>query len=470
MNTVNRNVMMPAIPIDGPRGYPLVGVIPAIWNNPLRFLTDTAQRYGEVARFRLGSRDAYLLCDPEGIGRILQRDKSADTISRFNHGMRSVFGEGLQTSRGELWREQRRILQPAFHRSHIDGLCPLIVDTTQEILARWVPVARTESMLDVAAEMKRLTSALSFRTMFDQVLDDQAVDEVTGALAVINQQLFFHLLLGGFSRLPTPGNRRFRRALATIDKRLWDIIDARMGQSPGAGDEDLLSMLMNANAQGIEGFSRAQLRDHLMTLLFAGQETSANALAWTFFLVAQHPTAEDRILQEVHDRLGDGLPTAATLGQLTYTRWVVQEAMRLYPPAYVLTPGVGPEGILIGRYLIPAGAQLIISQYVMHRHPKYWQDPDRFDPERFSKVRSAQRPKFVYFPFSGGPQTCLGAQLAMLQMTAIVAMVIRAYRLRLVPGHPVVPQASLTLRPRYGVQVKIAPRSGGSAKAAGESR
>lgn len=456
MNT-ERAVNRPIIPEGGPRGYPLVGVIPTVWRDPLGFLTDTARRYGDVAKFHIGSRVAYLVNEPECIGRILQRDKSEDTIGMFNRGMRSVFGGGLQTSRGELWREQRLLLQPAFHKVRIGTLCDQVVcPATNEMLERWKLPAAAGTVLDMADEMRRLTTTLSLRTMLGQDIPEE-MEEVTKAFATINEQLFYRLLVRWFAYLPTVGNVRFRQALAVIDKALCRVIERRKAQE-ACGRDDPLSILLDASKPSKIGFSDTQLRGHLVTLLFAGQETTANALAWTLYLISQHPQAETAILNEVAQELGGKPPAADTFLRLTYTRWVVQEALRLYPPVYVLAPSTGSDTLVSGAFVIPAGSQLIVSQYVMHRHPKYWDKPDQFEPERFSKERSAGRPKYAYFPFGRGPQTCIGAQLAMMQMVSIVAKVIKAYQLRLVPSYPVVPQAALTLRPRYGVPMLLEPR------------
>ncbi|MDP3767798.1 MAG: cytochrome P450, partial [Dehalococcoidia bacterium] len=256
---------------------------------------------------------------------------------------------------------------------------------------------------------------------------------------------------------PTPTNLRFRRAMRTLDDIVYGMIEAR--RNNGADKDDLLSMLLEARDEETgEGMSDKQLRDEVFTMFTAGHETTAAALAWTWYLLSQHPEAEGRLHNELGSVLSGRTPGLDDLQRLPYTRMVIEETLRLYPPVWSIGRMALREDTVLG-YRIPAKGQVLLSSYVTHRHPEFWDEPERFDPERFAPERAASRPRYAYFPFGGGPRQCIGNEFAMMEAQLALATLAQRYRLRLVPGQVVEPEPAVTLRPRHGVMVTVEARS-----------
>jgi cytochrome P450 len=442
----------------GPHGYPFLGVLPQAWQNPLQFFLEAARRYGDVVALGLGSHRVYLLNHPDYIQYVLR-----DNHLNYHKGtsiarIKPLFGTGLTTSEGALWRRQRRLLQPAFQHRRIAALAAVMTETTAAALERWRTVATSGQPLDIAVEMRRLTQRIMSKTLFGTDLGSEA-ETVRQALTTvqesINRRLWAFIDLPQW--LPTPQHRRVRRALRTLDQVVYRMIDARRRCPHDMGD--LLSWLLRArHAETGKGMSDRQLRDEVMTLFVAGSETTAAALAWTWYLLVTHPDVQRRLEEELTAVVGGRMPTFQDLQTLSYTRMVIEEALRLYPPTWVTarSPLADDE---IGGYRIPRQAVVLLSPYVLHRHPTFWEHPAAFDPERFMPAQSTDRPRYAYFPFGGGPRRCIGESFALMEVRLIVAMVTQAYRLHLVPGHPVAPQPLFTLRPRHGVLVTLQPRA-----------
>jgi cytochrome P450 len=438
----------------GPRGYPLLGVLAAAWQDPLQFFLNAALRYGDVVSMRMGLHQVYLISHPKHIQHVLQ-----DNFHNYRKGgridaIKPLFGEGLTTSEGDLWRRQRDRIQPAFHPQQIAGLAAVMTDATGVMLERWQRAAERRQPLDMAAEMMRLTREIAFRALFGADVRGEA-DEVGRALAAVLEHINHRAwaLLDLSERLPTPRNRRFQHALRRLDALVYRMIRERRqgGQSSG----DLLSALLWARDRETgEGMSDGQLRDEVLTLFVAGHQTTASALAWTWVLLSTHPGVEHRLKAELIGVLGGRPPTYGDLPNLTYTRMVIEEALRLYPPTWI-TARTPKEDDEIGGYRIPANSVILLSPYVTQRHPTFWEDPEVFDPERFAPTRPADRPRYAYFPFGGGPRICIGKGFALMETQLIVAMVAQKYHLSLVPGYPVEPEPAITLHPRYGVQMSI---------------
>ena len=442
-------------PIPGPSGYPLVGSLPHFWRQPLQCLTAAAQQYGEVVSLRLGGRPVYLLNHPDHIKHVLedQHTRYRKSVARVAR-IKPLFGEGLTTSEGTLWRRQRRLLLPAFQPQRLVAWASVITEATAAMLARWQHVAARGQPLDLMATMIDLTQGIIGRILFgdDVVADVQAFGQaMTTALEQVNHRTWAVFALP--TSLPTPRNRRLRQALRTLDTWVYRLIDER--SFTWQDRQDLLSQLLGTrDATTGERMSRDQLRHEVMTLFIAGHTTVAAALAWTWSLLAQHPDVEHALQAELATVLGGRPPTAHDLPALRYTTMIIEEGLRLYPPTWVTarTPWADDE---IGGYQLPAHAVLLLSAYVLHRHPALWENPERFDPERFTPERSRDRPRFAYFPFGGGPRRCIGQRLAMMEMVLIVAMIAQHYQLRLVPGYPIEPEPLITLRPRHGVLMTL---------------
>jgi cytochrome P450 len=427
----------------------------AIRRDPIGFVSALARDYGDAVCLGMGPVDAYLFHHPDAVKHILQDNNQNYVKGEIIGRVKVLIGEGLFTSEGDFWRRQRRLAQPAFHRERIAGLAGTMVRRTAERLDAWQPAMRRGAPIDVAAEMNALTLTIVGETLFGRDLSGEAADAgraLRVALEVCANRAMSYFVLPVW--VPTARNRALRAALRTLDGLVYDIIDGR--RRSGETGDDLLGMLMSVRDEETgEGMSRGQLRDEVMTFLLAGHETTAVALAWTWYLLALNPDVAERARTETLAVLGDRDPALDDLPRLPLARMVVEEAMRLYPPVW----GIGRQAIAadeIGGYDVPAGAIVNLSPWVTHRHPAFWDEPDRFDPERFRPGVERTRPRFAYFPFSGGPRLCIGEQFALMEAQLIVAMMLRRYRLLLVDRTAVVPEPTLTLRPRGGLAMRAA--------------
>ncbi|GAB4201181.1 MAG: cytochrome P450 [Roseiflexaceae bacterium] len=441
----------------GPRGLPLLGNALAFGRDPLGFLTHTARTYGDVARVTFGPATIYQISHPELIEQVLvthNRSFPKEDIEKARGSLDYLlFGTGLLTSNGEFWLRQRRLAQPAFHRQRIAGYSEATVESTQRLLAGW----RDGQALDVHEEMMRLTLEIVGQTLFGSQVSTEA-GEVGEALGVVMDvsaetlgkpfQLPYHI--------PTPTNRRFVAAVRRLEAVITRMLNERRASDADTGD--LLSMLLHARDEDGSRMDDRQLRDELITLFLAGHETTALALSWTWYLLAQHPEVETRLHQELDRVLGGRAPTMADLPALRYTELVLRESMRLYPPAWTLSGRIAARDTELGGFHIPAGSLMSISQWVTHRDPRFFPEAERFQPERWEGDLEKRLPRFAYFPFGGGPRLCIGQAFAMMEATLILAVVAQRFHLALVPGQRVVPQPSITLRPRYGVKVQLHQR------------
>jgi len=437
----------------GPRGYPVVGVMPRIWRDPLRFFQDVAREHGGLARVGLGRFTLYLVSDPELIGEVL-----VDPGDRFWKGeglevAARVMGQGLATSDGDLWRRQRRLVQPGFHVSRNAAHTGPVDALLRELVAAWR--GRAEAF-DLAAAANALSQRIIVQTLFGADLGRAEVRGLADAVDVasrhIDRRAWSFVPWG--DRLPTPANRRFRRALATLDALVERLVAERR-RSGTAGRTDVLSLLVDARDDD-GAMSPRQLRDEVVTLFVAGHETTGQALAWTLHLLARHPDVWAAVAAEAATLPADGAPGADALRRLDLTGRVVKEGLRLYPPGWVIvrTPR---EAIELGGYALPAGAPLLLSQWVVHRRPELWTEPERFDPDRWLPERAAGRHRFAYFPYGGGRRLCIGHLLADQLLRHALARIAPALRLEAASDRPVSPQPLTTLRPRGGIPVRVAP-------------
>ena len=328
--------------------------------------------------------------------------------------------------------------------------------TIAERLEHWPSLAESDEPIDIHQEMALLTMRVIARTMFSSDVGDGLAEEMEEALVTVLDHIYerrFHLLGALKHWLPLPENHRYRRALAGLHRTVDRIIETR--RRSFREYDDLLAMLMAArDAETGEVLSAEELHDEILTIFVGGYETSADALSWSWSLLGQTPHAYEALHREATQVLGGRAPRFTDLAELRYARMVFSEALRLYPPAW-LNARTCMEGDELRGYRIPAGACVFISPYVLHRHPGFWDDPDRFDPERFTEERSKDRPRYAYIPFGGGPHLCIGKEFALMEGLFILAMVARSWRLRLVPGHTVEPVPAITLRPREGVPMYL---------------
>jgi cytochrome P450 len=424
--------------------------MPEFWRDPLGFVTMCARTYGDVVAVRMGPRLAFQLNSPADIEYVLVKNHRnfikhpALSVNRY------LFGNGLLVSEGDDWLRQRRLAQPSFHRAKLADYGEIMVDLAERMLAGW----RDGETRDLHAELMHMTVRVATKTLFGTDLSDDeasavedAQREVMAAYYARFNSLFFLLP----ERLPTPTNLRMKRAAQQLDRVLHQAVLPRRDPD---GD-DLLSMLLAVRDRETgEGLTPTQLRDEVMDLFLAGHETTAGALSWTWLLLMQHPDVEAKLRAEVGAVLGDGRATAADLPGLRYTEMVVKEAMRLYPPAWILGRQARSD-CRIGGYRVPAGSLLQMSQWVVHRDRRYYDDPETFRPERWEAGRMDGLPKYAYFPFGGGPRVCIGNGFAMMEAVLVVATIAQRFRLALAPGQEVRPLPSMTLRPAAGMNVVL---------------
>ena len=435
-------------------GWPLLGDLPAIRRDALGLLSRAA-RAGDIVRLRLG-QDVYLLNHPDHVQRVLHDNHGNYRKNYFYARMKPLVGEGLLTSEGGAWRRRRRLAQPAFHRERLAAFAGIMAEHTAAMLDRWsVPAVRNEP-LDVFAEMTRLTLTVVGHSLFGFDLlgqADEAGPAATEALRITNDRVFSLVYLP--PSIPTPLNTRFARSLRVLDRVVNEVIAARRSEPKRP---DLLGMLMEArDVETGEGLSDQELRDEVMTMMLAGHETTANALSWAFHLLSGAPSVDRRLHLEAGSVLDGGVPTLDVLPRLETASRVSQEAMRLYPPAWIF----GREAVaddVFGAIQIRAGTAVMVSPWLLHRDPRWWDDPDRFDPDRFRPEAAKGRPRYAYVPFAAGPRMCIGNAFALMEMQIVLAMVASRYRLALVPGRPVEVETSVTLRPRRGIWMTAHPR------------
>ena len=444
----------------GPRGAPLLGNLPALRRDRIRIFLDAADTYGDVVRFQFGpgaKRTGHLLRHPDHIKYVF-----IDAVDRFTkqtpgvREVRALLGDGLLTSEGALWRRQRRIAQPAFHKQRIAAFADVMVRAADELVDGWMRRPRPDAPVDVASEMMRLALRIVTETLLGT---DVPIDAAATAQAL---DIILEDTRKGLTRVlkiprnvPTPNNRRFQEAVAVLDREVLRIIEHRRKASEGG--TDLVSMLMAArDPETGEGMTDRQLRDEVMTMFAAGHETTANALSWTFYLLSTHPDVRRRARAEILEVQGDRLPAFADLGALDLVGRVFQESMRLYPPAWMITRRAAEDDV-VGGFLIPKDSLVFLAPYVTHRHPAYWENPEGFDPDRFAGGALARMPRFAYFPFGGGARQCIGSSFAMVEGTLVLATILRRVRLDLVPGQTIEPEPGITLRPRGSIHMRVVP-------------
>jgi cytochrome P450 len=419
-------------------------------------LLERASRQGDVVRLRLG-REVFLLNHPDHVQHVLHDNHQNYRKSFFYDRMKPLVGEGLLTANGRDWKRRRRLAQPAFHKERLASFAEIMAAHTSAMLERWSEAADARAPVDVAGEMMRVTLTVVGHALFGADLLAEASGAgraLTTALRVTNSR--FYALVDLPPWLPSPMNVRFSRAMRVLDGLVADVIAARR---TGGSRDDLLGMLMDArDADDGSGLSDAELRDEVMTMVLAGHETTANALSWALYLLASAPEVDRRLHAESARVLGARAATLADLPELDYVARANQEAMRLYPPAWIF----GREALLadtFGRYRLPAGATVAIAPWLLHRDPRFWREPARFDPDRFLPEETARRPRFAYVPFAAGPRMCIGNAFATMEMGIVLAMIASRFRLELVPDRPVALEPSVTLRPRDGLWMRVTRRA-----------
>ncbi len=456
------NEQLPTLPtgkdhrtIPGPKGLPFFGVLNAR-PDTLNFYRNNHAEFGELTRYVAFKKfDWYFVGHPDDIEQIMLGSPDVYYKGYAWERMRRVFGKGLFVSDGDLWKRQHKLILPGFHRSQHDQFATEMIEIIAETVESWRVRARTGQVFDMAEEMMRLTLMNVSRTMFGDDIRDY-VDEMGRALEVILHWAHLRAL----SIESWRGEKKFEAALQTFFNLIDVLIAGRRAHHAKVGvtHNDMLDLLLSARHEDTgQPMDDAQMRDEMITIIGAGYETAAVGLAWCWHLLDQNPDWKNRVQIEIDEVFDKRLPTMDDLQNTPLLKMTLQEAMRLYPPIWGLSRQTQEEVVLRG-YRLPPKAILVMFPYVTHRHPDFWENPDKFDPERFTPERSAGRPRFSYFPFGGGQRMCLGAAFAMMETQFIVAMIMQHFHVDVVPNHPVEPSLYPSLRLKYGLSVTLRER------------
>ncbi|MCA1619998.1 MAG: cytochrome P450 [Acidobacteria bacterium] len=439
----------------GPSGNRFFGrPVRASRRDPLGFMLGLAREYGDLSTFRVGRERVYFVNSPEGVRDVLTNHYGNFLKGGGRQSARRFLGEGLLLSEGELHRRQRRLALPAFHRQRIAAYAAEMTASADRLASRW----RDGEVLDVWPEMLRLTLGIVGRTLFGADVESES-DEVGSAMRAATLQYRTFRLPGAklWERLPLPHLLRFQRGKRRLREVVLRLIDER--RRDGADRGDLLSMLLLAEGEGGGGaMTPEQVWDEALTIFIAGYDTTATALMWTWYALSRNPSAESCLHEEL-DAVLDGGRAARfeDLPRLQYAERVLCESMRLYPPTWRLVRRAVRD-FRVGRHTVPAGSLVVVCQYAMHRDPRFWPDPERFDPERWTPEAKSARPQFAYFPFGGGPRRCLGESFAMTEGVLLLSTLARRWRMRPVEGHPVEVFPEHLLRAKRGMPVKLERR------------
>jgi cytochrome P450 len=453
----------------GPRGFGAFGALRTLNRDPLRAFADLHARHGDVLSLSFpGLGDYWSLLRPEGIRRVLVENEHNYGKSANQDGVRAFVGEGILMAEGEVWKRHRRMMQPAFHRSAVAPLVERMAETTDRALRAFgTGVVET----NLHHHMTRLTLAVVGRSLFDVDCSspaDGVGPAVEEGIAFANRYAIslFPLPLW----LPTPRNLAFKRARARVHATLERIVRYRRAEPAETRRSDLLDLLLAArdDVDG-GGLDDRQLRDEMMTALMAGHETTACALSWLFWLLARHPAEQERLRDEARSVLGGRLPTMDDLPKLARTAMAIKETLRLYPSVWILERDARGDDEVAG-FAVRKGTTIAVSPWLVHRDPRSWDDPERFDPERFADARVAARPKTAWIPFGTGPRFCIGHQFALSEATVVASMLLSRYRVELDAAHPVVVEPTVTLRPRDGLRVRMVPVDQGAEAQAASTR
>lgn len=448
--TPSETVNKPTLP-PGPRPLPLLGNVLDFRRDQLGYLEHLQRTYGDMVTMYIGNAPVLILFAPEYVRYVLTENPRNFTNREAAQGLLELIGDGLLTTDGEVHRRDRRLVQPAFHRKRVESYADIMVQYTQRLLQTWQP----GQQLDIAVQMQTLTMRIVAKCLFNVDLAHDASELGEAFTAMLNNPA---TLAEGFLglRFDVPFTAYGRRMAAKrkVDDFIYRLLAQRRGAQEDVGD--VLSMLLvTEDDQPV--FTDVQIRDHIMTLFAAGHETTANALTWTFYLLSQNPEKQAKLLHELDTVLAGRAPTVADIPQLPYTGWVLDEAMRLYPPAW-LQGRRATEAFDLGGYHFPAGTMLLFSQWVLQRTPEIWEQAIEFLPERWEPENGQKVPAWSYFPFGGGPRMCIGMPFAQLEAKLLLATILQSYTTRLATGYKLEMSPLITLRPKHGMPMLLAKR------------
>ncbi len=447
MNAVKTDLTLP----PGPRGLPVIGNALQMGGQDVRKLLALREAYGDIVHMKIGKLNAYVLFSPDHVHHVLVKNQKNYAKGMGYDGLRLMLGQGLVTSDGETWLQDRRLMGPFFTPAAVARYTAMMVEVIRAMLDRWQAVANTGQPMDLDEEMMQLTMSIIGRAMFSVDLGEE-MEEVGQALREAFAFIPSRTMAGGLLplSLPLPSHRRFQHNMQVID----DFIASRIAQGRKQGGEDILSILLKAqDSETGYQLSDQQLRDEVATLFFAGFETTARSLTWGWYLLSKHPDVVEKLAEEARQELKDGEPV--DVSKLKYSRKVVDETLRIYPPTAMLARQ-NVEEDEIGGYTIPAGSMIVLVPYFVHRYPGIWNDPEVFDPERFDGGGS--HPKPAYIPFASGPRVCLGNSFALLEMVLTFSMASARYRLTRTETDEINEEFAGTLRPNRTLWMRVEKR------------
>lgn len=438
----------------GPRGKWLTGHLTEFSSRPLEFLERCVREHGDFVPIRFLNKPAVILNDPAAIEEVLVTQSRSFTKMRGYDTpfVGRLFGNGLLTSDGATWLRQRKMMQPAFHRGKLSVYAPVIVHLAEKMIAEW----KSNETRPTHADLTNLTGQVVIKAMFDCDVPPEIHDLEKASFETMESmsrpRTFWNLLT---SFLPAPGARRFDGVMDRLDAFIYGLIKER--RASGKDHGDILTMLLGARDEQGNGMSDTQLRDELTTLIAAGLDTTVLSLSWCCYLLARHPAVSERLENELRTVLKGRAPELADLATLKFTEATLKEAMRLYPPAWIMTREASADCV-VGGYPIPRGTAIVISQWLKHRDGRIFDRPTEFDPSRWLDAPAI--PKFAYFPFGGGPRMCIGSIFAMMEAPLGLATICRKFRFECDPSYEVKPWASITLQPNGGLHLRVRAHDG----------
>jgi len=419
--------------------------------NPLDYFTAMAQEYGDVSGMRIGKFRSLFINHPDLIEGVLVNNSRKYLKGRILRANKYLFGEGLLTSEGDFWLRQRTLAQPAFHRARVNAYAATMAEYAEQLIATW----RNGEERDIHEEMMQLALRIVSKTLFDADVtrDAKEIGETLDVLLQIAANFGRTILVPLW--VTSPRNIRAKLGIKRLEKVIYRIITERRASGRDTGD--LLSILLQAQDEDGTHMNDRQLRDETITLFLAGHETTANTLAWTWWLLAQNPAVEKKFHEELDGVLGGRVPETDDLPKLAFLNNILTESLRLYPTAWGMARLAAEEHEIAG-YPVRRGYGVAFAQWVIHRDARWFDAPLQFRPERWENGLAKQLPRFAYFPFGGGPRQCIGNTFALMEASVVLATIGQKFRFELVPNHKVTPLASITLRPKNGIQVTLKAR------------